>query len=547
MAKIKQKSKFHILGFIIIFIIVLGTIVYAYQVKTTYEEMPIQLKTASKNVVKINNDLTIANVAVNPENPGIGDQIVLSVEVVNKGLNSATPFIVSAQDQIKWTATGSSGVLEAGKTAIVYLFLNASPKYQDILLANNPHEFTVFADTNNQVKEDNESNNTYKLKINVAPPKYEQTAKLIIQAHPYTIQPKQIEAGRYDVIAHRILFKALNEDVLIEKLSLETKVYNNEMANNSAIKNVTIKYPQLASSPNELDGQRSMNLDSNGRANFADLKLAIPKNAESYAEIFVSLNEMDPSAGSMKSGDFVKIAFDCTKDDSNILQFTGQTSNKGSTIKSLNINCNNGEDISSYPMFIRRSLPKFTLTDDSPKILSYGLNQEVLKFEVTASDRGDIGIERILLGAEGSGLNAQYLASNWQLYNLNGKDPSVPISIAKLENKILQFNFNEQYLGRGNKAVFSLKADVLDDGINNGNYLTLTFVTDTYGDVVYQIEGEQRVESYGQVSASPTYKDSNLPWNKLIWSDHSALQHSESTPDWTNAFLLRLPSGVTLK
>ncbi|MBI4231684.1 hypothetical protein HY605_00510, partial [Candidatus Peregrinibacteria bacterium] len=375
-----------------------------------------------------------------------------------------------------------------------------------------------------------------------------QTGTLTIAAGGTAVASKVVQAGSQNVLSQRIKLTSQFEGFRMSKLTLQNVLHGTESPNNSAVKSVTIKYAKNAAAPTTLDGTKTENIDGTGDVDFTFPKneeITVAKDGNVEFEIYGNTGTIE--SGDVVSGNFVKTAFDCTNDANNTLEAVGDSQEK-LTVSSTSITCGvSNADIAANPIFLRKTIPTFAiLAVNTGNKITYGSDQDVFKFTVTASSGSDVGLSRVTLSISQAGLSTGNTAlgatDGFKLYN-DTVDKNAVVASATWNQTTNQVIFNaatEQVISKGQTVTFRVTGNLLDDGLQNTNSFSAVLVEDILEDVDDMTVGTQRTVTKTAAAASGT----NVG-NKIIWSDISANGHSVSTVDWTNSYKLGIPTIST--
>ncbi len=295
----------------------------------------------------------------------------------------------------------------------------------------------------------------------------------------------------------QVTFSAANEGYTISKLLLKTEA---NFASNTA--QVTISYKdkdgvtQTASAPFiSASGQPY------ATATFTGLTMYVPKDGDANLSTSVDTVLLSENGASGNNG---KIYLDYD----NGFKATGDS---GSSVTSVG-----SADISGNSMYVRKSKPTFTKQSISTTPSS---SSDLFKFSVVADGAGNIEIKQLSFTFTTSGVTVV----DTYLYDPNTSTQITDTVVDPDSNgnvKLIVGAVDDDVLTIGTTAkTYSVRGTVSGWG-DTGDTMTVKFRQDT---------------SAGSTASSESIRGSV----NNVWSDRSAANHSTTSADWTNAYLLK--------
>jgi len=295
----------------------------------------------------------------------------------------------------------------------------------------------------------------------------------------------------------QITFSASNEGYTISKLLLKTE---SNFASNTA--QVTIKYKdkdgntQTASAP-----FISSPTQAYATATFTGLTLYVPKDGDANLDTFVDTVLLSENGA---SGNHGKIYLDYN----NGFKATGDSGSSKTSVGSA--------DISGNSMYVRKSKPTFAKQTISTTPSS---SSDLFKFTVVADGAGNIEIKQLSFNFATSGVTVL----DTYLYDPNTSTQITDTTVdpnGSGDVKLIVGGVDDDVLTIGTTAkTYSVRGTVSGWG-DTGDSMTVKFKQDT---------------SAGSTASSESIRSSV----NNVWSDRSAANHSTTSADWTNGYLLK--------
>ena len=399
----------------------------------------------------------------------------------------------------------------------------------------------------------------------------EESAQPAAEPNLLSIEETSVPAGSTAVFVAKYNFRALYEGFRVETVTVVNDVTDDQLGDqiegSPAIKNVMLKFPDESG----LLVTESRPLSADGRVRFTNLDFFVPRDEDTFFEVYAELNKLS-DVGESLSGEVFRLGLQDSHHDDSSFRAVGSISD---TVYGYG---NNRLSVSSQqlaPFTVRKALPLFSL-NEGEGVLTSGQNT-LLSFDVTA-EGGSIGLARLVFDvsvsdAEGSDLNL----SNFRLYRGSHYLDQVTIHDAgsgqdlseagagTLENGlssvIVAFD-QEETVANGESESYSLRADA-GNARNDDSIASRLAMGDELSPLSGLIAVNQpntgKLYVNGDASAgiftSATDFSQSLGQNcHVIWSDQSADTHlyptvsggtvtdGSGSHDWTNGYRLGLSS-----
>jgi hypothetical protein len=196
---------------------------------------------------------------------------------------------------------------------------------------------------------------------------------------------------------------------------------------------------------------------------------------------------------------------------------------KGSdNIERTSIASSNGLNLAGFPQYVYKTKPTISLVALPTTILTNG-TQTIAKFSVTADAGGTLAWRRVKFSVATS--SDVVFSGQILIYDDANQSTPLPGTSCVLERKIVTCISTQDQEVVGSKT-YVLKAPI------GGTLASGSFISTS-------------IPSSGIGYAVPTQLASVSNLSSFTWSDESITPHSESTPDWSNDFLVKnLPTDT---
>ena len=314
-----------------------------------------------------------------------------------------------------------------------------------------------------------------------------------------------IVAGGTGIEVGEFTFSSQNEDFTITKLNLKTE--NNFATTTSSVKiTYTDKDGQTKTASSIILSSTSQSLST---ATFENLAIYVPKDGDVTITVSVDTVLLSSSGASGASGNF-------DIDWNNGFKATGGSGTNVTTVGSA--------DISGNTFYIRKSKPTFTrvaVTGSNP-----GGSTPLYKFSVVADSAGNIEIKQLAFDFATSGAS---ISQAYLYYPANQEqitDTKVDVDENYEVELIVGGNDNDVIIANTSAKTYEVRATVTGWG-DTGDSVDTFFVQDT---------------SAGNTASAETIITTDS--QNIVWSDRSVSDHSTTSSDWTNGYLLRNMTDV---
>ena len=390
-------------------------------------------------------------------------------------------------------------------------------------------------------------------------------------ANPLAIEEVNTSAGASEVFVARYTFRAQLEPFRVETVTIVNDTTGDKLGDQPegtpSVKNVILKFP-------DKNGQlvtESQPLGSDGKVRFTNLSFYVPRDEETFFEVYADLNKFS-DIGESLSGEVFRLGLQDTGNDKDSYRAVGDISGyvvgfSGSSRLSVS-------NAQITPFTVRKSVPVFSL-NALPGNMTNGENK-LISFDVTADPAGTIGLARIVFelnvyDSSGADLNLSdfklYRGSTYlnkvNFYDGTGAQDVAPgASGLIMDGKsyvIVTFD-QEETVSAGDSRTYSLWARIQNSASNDSVSTRLA-----QGDDQAALSG---LTSVNQPNTGKLYVDGNPTAGiftapddfsqtlgsarNVIWSDWSAESHlypaisggvipdNSGSADWTNGYLLHL-------
>lgn len=389
------------------------------------------------------------------------------------------------------------------------------------------------------------------------------------QANDSPLVSQTLSSGASEVFVANYNFKGQYEGFYVTTLTIVNDTVGSKIGDNpsgtSAIKNVIIKY---ANDKGELvTAKRS--LQSDGKARFSGLDFFVPRDEDSFLEVYADLSSF-ADVGTTLSGKIFRLGLQDIGNDTQTFRAVGAITNTEVTFgKGALFNTNS--DIATFT--VRRSAPALTL-ESIPTILISG-NPKLIEFSLSANG-GSIGLGRLVLNIsvddeDAAGLSLSdfkfyrngTLVSSAMIYDASGaRDLSAGGTLINGQSSVI-ISFNqEEIISSDDTVTYSLKAQVA--GSDDGDNVITRFAdgdeqTPLSGLTAADNDNTGKIFVVGDATAgiftgATDFSQSVGVNRNIIWSDQSAQPHQypsiaagvvntgSGSADWSNGYLMGISS-----
>ncbi|MBU1682371.1 S-layer homology domain-containing protein, partial [Patescibacteria group bacterium] len=393
------------------------------------------------------------------------------------------------------------------------------------------------------------------------------------EANTASISEMNLLSGSSEQFVARYNFRGLYEGFNIQTLTVVNDVVGDnlgdDLSNSPAIKNITIKYP-------DIDGMlqtRTSSFSANGSVKFANLDFYAQRNEDTFLEIYADLNSFS-EIGESLSGEVIRLGLQNVNNSTSTFKAVGAISSNTLTFGSGMLILS-GDTPDTF--VVRKSVPSFSINDTDSNLLN-GENV-LIGFTITADDAGSIGFGRITFDVSvsdsaGADLalsnfkfyrSSTYLDDEVNIYDATGIADVSPAGGGSISNGlssvVVSFN-EEETVSAGSSSTYYLKAEAVS--VNSSDQISSRIKTDDQAAMLTGLTANNN-ENTGRIYVNGDATDGIFvnandfcqtldTARGIIWSDKSADNHSYPTInacavtsgsgsyDWTNGYLLDVSS-----
>ncbi|EKD92712.1 MAG: hypothetical protein ACD_28C00356G0001, partial [uncultured bacterium] len=285
-------------------------------------------------------------------------------------------------------------------------------------------------------------------------------------------------------------FKVSSQD---EAFKVTKMVFRNDstntMVDNSAVKQVMLKYPTSLSAPDTLDGSSTVTLVS-GDATFTGLTIMVPESDTDEnsvdVEVYVVTNSFTDGT---TTGDSIELDFE----ESTGFEAVGQGSGTTVTHGSASTLFGTTADVDANSIALYKSLPNFDKDTASTapcptSTIVPSASSEVYCFKVTASSTGDIGLRKITLDATpnllntGSSAGQLAEAAGWKIkeYQASGTKIEETLATGTWASNLVALTFTaEEVVSKGTTSYYLVEAPIAFTTSDDSSSLSVRLAAET--------------------------------------------------------------------
>lgn len=300
-------------------------------------------------------------------------------------------------------------------------------------------------------------------------------------------------------------FQANNSAYTVTKLLV--KVPNGVV---SAVNNVTLSYKDASGVSQSVTQALTLNTpatDPYATATFTGLSFYVPQNSSADLNVSASIAAADSQNGI--SGNAVKAYIDRVN-GFQALDSSGYATTSAFAASDLNSNSTSGYGL----LVVRKSVPTFAAQTVSQSS-SPTSGTDLFRFTITADAGGDIEVYKLSFTVSTTTVSI----NNFALYDV--ADTSTALNTATSTNNGTLGITPTQVIkvGAGQTKTFVIRASSIS-GWGTGASVSVRFAN---------VDASAIANGTALAAASNSY----------VWSDRSAVNHSTTSSDWTNGYLLK--------